>query len=123
MDIGKVIRQLRQQRGLSQERLAELCSVSPVSLSRIETGRHGVSVRLLSRVATAFQMELPQLLALSGAASEENIVSDTQAVLEKASEKADEQQMLECFRRLRPDRRAICLALCVMLAEDRRAAA
>ncbi len=37
-DLGLKVSELRQQKGLTQERLAELCEVSPRTIQRIESG-------------------------------------------------------------------------------------
>src|SRR5512143_3652710 len=37
-DLGLKVAELRQQKGLTQERLAELCEVSPRTIQRIESG-------------------------------------------------------------------------------------
>jgi uncharacterized Tic20 family protein len=37
-DLGRKVADLRQQKGLTQERLAELCEVSPRTIQRIESG-------------------------------------------------------------------------------------
>ena len=103
MNLNAVIRQLRRERGWSQERLAELCGVTIVSISRIETGKHGVSTYLLQSLAKTFGLEVHQLMALAEGALPYNTTS--------APSSADEQQLLDHFRRLPADQQKLFLGL------------
>jgi transcriptional regulator with XRE-family HTH domain len=65
-DIGRQVRALRRQRSLSLRGLAELCDLSPTTISLIERGDSSPSVATLHRLATAlgvpitsFFQELP----------------------------------------------------------------
>jgi len=61
-DIGRRIATLRQQRGYTQERLAERIGIEPVTLSRLETGHRAVSITSASRMAEALGVGLGDLL-------------------------------------------------------------
>jgi len=52
-DIGRQVRALRRQRNLSLRGLAELCDLSPTTISLIERGDSSPSVATLHRLATA----------------------------------------------------------------------
>lgn len=52
-DVGAQVRALRQGRGLSLRTLAELCDLSPNTISLIERGETSPSVSTLHRLATA----------------------------------------------------------------------
>jgi transcriptional regulator with XRE-family HTH domain len=52
-DIGRQVRTLRRQRGLSLRGLAELCDLSPTTISLIERGDSSPSVATVHRLATA----------------------------------------------------------------------
>lgn len=52
-DVGLYLRTLRQERGLSLRALAELCELSPNTISLIERGETSPSVSTLHRLATA----------------------------------------------------------------------
>ncbi len=52
-DIGTQLRALRRKRGLSLRGLAELCDLSPTTISLIERGDSSPSVSTLHRLATA----------------------------------------------------------------------
>lgn len=52
--VGKRLRSLRNQRGLSLERVGELLEVSPQQISRLERGQHRLSASQLYRLARGF---------------------------------------------------------------------
>lgn len=52
-DVGRHLKQMRGERGLSLRALAELCDLSPNTISLIERGVTSPSVSTLSRLATA----------------------------------------------------------------------
>ncbi|MDO3013328.1 helix-turn-helix transcriptional regulator [Mycobacteroides abscessus subsp. abscessus] len=51
--LGARVRELREERQLSQAELAYRADINRVTLARIETGRTGVSVAVLARLALA----------------------------------------------------------------------
>jgi transcriptional regulator with XRE-family HTH domain len=57
----QIIKELRQERGLSQQRLAELAEVDKVTLIRIETGRGNPTVETLGKLADALDVEMADL--------------------------------------------------------------
>ena len=59
---GKVVREIRQERGLTQEKLAELAEVDRTYVYRIETGKRSPSIEVLFRIAEALKMTPGQLL-------------------------------------------------------------
>jgi transcriptional regulator with XRE-family HTH domain len=60
--LGRTVRRLRTQRGLSLERLSERCGVSRAMLSQIESGRSMPTITVLGRVAGGLQVSVAQLL-------------------------------------------------------------
>jgi ribosome-binding protein aMBF1 (putative translation factor) len=56
--IARLVIQHRASRGLSQKELAERIGTSHSAISRLESGRHKVSVETLQRVAEALGMRL-----------------------------------------------------------------
>jgi transcriptional regulator with XRE-family HTH domain len=69
-NLGVVIRQLRRQKGLSQEALADLAHIDRSYMSSVERGLRNISVLNVARIATALQVPLCDLLYLRGAAGE-----------------------------------------------------
>lgn len=60
--LGNAIKQRRESQGLSQERLAMMISSSKSHIWRIETGRVGVGIDDLARIADALDIEVRELL-------------------------------------------------------------
>lgn len=56
--IGKRIADLRNEKGLSQRKLAELTGVNYANLCKMENGRYSVGFDILSRVADFFGMKI-----------------------------------------------------------------
>ena len=60
--LGLVIRQLRIERGLSQERFALDADIDRTYISDIEKGGRNVSIEMIERLANIFQMSISELL-------------------------------------------------------------
>lgn len=58
---GKHIRQLRLQRGLSQNALAQRIHLNLATLSNIERGRYAIGFNKLESLARALDVSLPEL--------------------------------------------------------------
>lgn len=61
---GRIIRQLRQERGMSQEVMSGLAAVSRSHLAEVESGRDKANVETLWRIAGALEMRLSDLIRL-----------------------------------------------------------
>ena len=57
-NIGRRLREIREAQGITQERLASLIDVDPVTMSRAEHGVRALSISNLARVAAALQVPL-----------------------------------------------------------------
>jgi transcriptional regulator with XRE-family HTH domain len=102
-NLGETVRKLRRDRNWSQSDLALRCDTTPVSISRIETRRHGASPPLLNAIARAFDLEIHQLMALAEGALPYNTAAPAGAT--------DEAQLLDAFRRLPAAQRRLLLDL------------
>lgn len=60
--IGKRIKEVRKQKGLSQEKLAEMAEISTQYMSQIETAARNVSFRSLLNIAKALEVSMDELL-------------------------------------------------------------
>ena len=60
--IGKRIQKSRQEKGITQEKLAERVGISIVYLSKIENGRVYPTLEMLSNICTELDMNLAQVL-------------------------------------------------------------
>ena len=59
--LGKRIKEIRKQKNLTQEQLAELIQIETGSLSAIESGRHFPSLPTLEKISETLEVELKQL--------------------------------------------------------------
>ena len=62
-NIGARIRYIRTQKGISQEKLAELADVSAVYISNVERGEKSASLKVIISVANALKVTSDSLLA------------------------------------------------------------
>ena len=61
-DIGNRIAEIRRERGLSQDELAELSRLSRISIARYETGKIEPGAKALGRIAEALDISSDVLL-------------------------------------------------------------
>lgn len=61
---GTLIKTVRKSKQLSQFQLASLCDVDIRTIQRIEKGEFNPSLRVLLRIANAFEMSLSNLIKL-----------------------------------------------------------
>lgn len=59
--LGKRIKELRKEAGLTQEKLAELIEIETTSLSGIESGRHFPSLSTVEKIAKSLNVEMKAL--------------------------------------------------------------
>ena len=68
--IGKNIKQLRQERGMTQSELADHLFVSPQMVSRYENNSAAPAVAMLARISSVFQVSLDVLCGLDNTAKD-----------------------------------------------------
>lgn len=61
-ELGLRIRSYRKQQGLSQEKLAELCSLHPTYIGQIERGEKNATIESLFHIAAGLGVTLSKLL-------------------------------------------------------------
>ena len=61
---GRIIRELREQRGLTQEVLSGLAAVSRSHLAEIETGHTNANVETLWKISEALGMKMSDLIQM-----------------------------------------------------------
>ena len=69
--LGKLIRKLRKQKGLSLRQLAEKVSVSFVNIAHIENGRIATSEEVIKELAKALDYDIDKLLAAADSVNED----------------------------------------------------
>lgn len=60
--VGRNVRRLRLERGLAQDELAHRAGVHVTYLSGIENGRRNITLQVLERLATCFQVSEADLV-------------------------------------------------------------
>ena len=73
--LGKRIKEIRKQSGITQEKLAELIDIETTSLSGIESGRHFPSLPTIEKIANNLNVELKTLFDFNHLQSTENMKS------------------------------------------------
>lgn len=99
MSLGAAIKGLRQEKGWSQEDLADRVGTTAATISRIETGRHGAVDSLKVLIATQFGIKVSELIAMSEA--QDNKESEPAAIAEA--------KLLASFRALSPAGRLLLI--------------
>jgi transcriptional regulator with XRE-family HTH domain len=61
--VGRNVRRLRQQKGLTQEQLAFEAEIDLTYVGGIERGRRNPSLLVMARIADALSVPLPRLLS------------------------------------------------------------
>ncbi|WP_428590160.1 helix-turn-helix domain-containing protein [Pseudodesulfovibrio sp.] len=61
-EFGQRVRQLREEAGLSQEKLAELTDVHRTYISGIERGRQNISLLTMHQLALALETDVSKLV-------------------------------------------------------------
>ena len=65
MEMGKEIRRLREERGITQETLAEVLNVTAQSISKWERGTSMPDVQMLPQIAVYFGVTIDQLFDIA----------------------------------------------------------
>ncbi len=60
-DVGFKIRELREERGLSQEKLADLADLHRAYIGQIERGEKNIGIRNLEKIARALKVNVRDL--------------------------------------------------------------
>jgi transcriptional regulator with XRE-family HTH domain len=114
MNIGKVIRALRTERGDSLEKIAFDVGTDASNLSRIERGLQQPSEDSLRAIATALETSVAELYALSEGRALSK--ARTTTGLQPADLMKDAVQMRKYFRSLTPEYQKVALELVKTLA-------
>ncbi|MDD6160527.1 MAG: helix-turn-helix domain-containing protein [Oscillospiraceae bacterium] len=101
MEIGNQIRSLRQQRGITQETLAEKLGVSPQAVSKWERDAAMPDIQLLPAISAYFGVTIDELFALSDDTRMERIQNMlwNERVLDPATVEREREFLLEKGRR------------------------
>ena len=95
MEMGREIRRLRDERGITQEALAEALNVTPQTVSKWERGTSMPDVQMLPRIAVYFGVTIDQLFAMAPGQQMERIENQiySQGLIDEAEKRQLEQQL------------------------------
>lgn len=84
--LGIRLKELRKQRGFTQEEFAELLEIDPKHLSRIECGKTQPSLNLLKNAAVIFNIKINDFFIEEKTDFKENMIKDIINILKKSNE-------------------------------------
>jgi transcriptional regulator with XRE-family HTH domain len=98
--VGAFLKDLRKEKGITQEQLAEELGVSGRTISRWETGKNMPDICLLVEIAEFFDVSIPEII--KGERKSENMKEETKEVVETMSDyaKAEKEQLIKSFRNM-----------------------
>ena len=98
--VGSFLKDLRKEKGITQEQLAEELGVSGRTISRWETGKNMPDISLLVEIAEFFDVSIPEII--KGERKSENMKEETKEVVETMSDyaKAEKEQLIKSFRNM-----------------------
>lgn len=98
--IGSFLKELRKQKGITQEELAEQLNVSGRTVSRWETGNNMPDISILIELAELYDVSIPEIV--NGERKNENMNEEVKEVAQSLSDYADleKESMLKEIRSL-----------------------
>ena len=98
--IGGFLKDLRKEKGITQEQLAEKLGVSGRTISRWETGNNMPDISLLVEIAEYFDVSIPEII--KGKRKSEDMKEETKEVAETMSDyaKAEKEQLVKSIRNM-----------------------
>ena len=88
--LGKRIKELRQKRRYTQEKLAEMLDISQNALSYIEMGENFFTSETLEKLATALDVQPNEIFSFQHLDKKENLLNEIVQMLEKNPNKIQE---------------------------------
>jgi len=85
--IGQRIKEIRKQKGLTQEQLGESSSVGAKYISQVEREGANLTLTLAENIASGLQVDLKDLFDFDHKADEKQLKADLKAMIESADEK------------------------------------
>jgi len=74
--IGKNIKKIREEKGLTQQSIADLIAMHRSNYSRVETGDRDLSIDAIGKIAKYFNMTIDQLVNFDGNIPQEVTIED-----------------------------------------------
>jgi len=99
MTIGKNIKKIREQRGMTQQQIADLIAMHRSNYSKVESGQREPSIDALNKIAKHFGITLDELVNLKGKVPVEEKLEDKTAIEQvKLINELDEEDKAMVFR-------------------------
>lgn len=95
--LGKRIKELRKQKGYTQDYLAEKLKIEPRQLSKLETGKHYPSFETIIALLETFDITFEELISFEHL----NSVNDIRKTLLKDIENIDDSKIQSVYKILR----------------------
>ena len=74
--LGKIIKTLREEKGMTQQQIAELVHMHRSNYSKVESGERDLSLEAVNKIAKYFGMAIDQLVNFNGNIPDEVTVED-----------------------------------------------
>ena len=84
--LGKRIKEIRKEHGLTQEEFAEMINISQRTLSGIEVGKNFLTSQTLDKILEVFEMQPDDLFKLKNLRSAKELKKEITKALENMSE-------------------------------------
>lgn len=99
-DIGNRIAEIRRQRGLNQDELAELSTLSRISIARYETGKIEPGAQALGRIADALEVSTDVLL---GRTDEQEELTESDILRERLRRDPNYRMLFDAAESAKPE--------------------
>lgn len=97
--IGQRIRNYRTQKGLSQEKLAELAGCHPTYIGQLERGEKNATLESVEKIASAMDISLSELFDKLGKSGGNNIAAKCYDLVASKNE-ADQMQLYKMLQEM-----------------------
>ena len=97
--IGQRIRNYRTQKGLSQEKLAELAGCHPTYIGQLERGEKNATLESVEKIASAMDISLSELFDKLGKSGGDNIAAKCYDLVASKNE-AEQKQLYKMLQEL-----------------------
>lgn len=97
--IGQRIRNYRTQKGLSQEKLAELASCHPTYIGQLERGEKNATLESVEKIASAMDISLSELFDKLGKSGGDNIAAKCYDLVASKNE-AEQKQLYKMLQEM-----------------------
>lgn len=97
--IGQCIRNYRTQKGLSQEKLAELAGCHPTYIGQLERGEKNATLESVEKIASAMDISLSELFDKLGKSGSNNIAAKCYDLVASKNE-AEQKQLYKMLQEM-----------------------